>query len=510
MRAGARGAAPVSCCSDDGWRERSGRAIAGTVPAHDRRAPASHADVAVVGAGAAGLYAALTAAREGARVALVSATPLAQTASYWAQGGIAAALAADDSPDLHRHDTELAGRGARAPVRRRASCAARRRASSRDLERLGVRFDVDADGGLALGLEGGHSQAPRRPRRRQRDRPPRRAPAVRARRREPGASTSSSRRAPRRSGRRDGRCVGVVCEDGRAIAARGVVLATGGAAALWSRTTNPPGSRRDRRAARARGGRRARRPRVRCSSTRPRSPASRAARASSSPRRSAARARRSSTTTASASSRSSRRATRSRARSTRRCARPARRTCGSTCATSTRRRSRTSSRRCRRPASTRRTELVPVSPAAHYVMGGVVTDLDGATTRAGPVRRRRDRVHRAARREPARLELAERVLRLRRSARRSRRSTSRALPGGADAPRARADPAALARDPRGACGATPGSSATRDGLRTLLDDPHPLARLVARVRAAARGDRAAATSARTSRRPTPGWMATTR
>jgi L-aspartate oxidase len=41
---------------------------------------------------------------------------------------------------------------------------------------------------------------------------------------------------------RDGRCVGLVCEDGRAIAARGVVLATGGAAALWSRTTNPPGS----------------------------------------------------------------------------------------------------------------------------------------------------------------------------------------------------------------------------------------------------------------------------
>ncbi|HET7457762.1 MAG TPA: FAD-binding protein, partial [Gemmatimonadaceae bacterium] len=41
---------------------------------------------------------------------------------------------------------------------------------------------------------------------------------------------------------RDGRCVGVVAEDGRAIASRGVVLCTGGAAALWRRTTNPPGS----------------------------------------------------------------------------------------------------------------------------------------------------------------------------------------------------------------------------------------------------------------------------
>jgi L-aspartate oxidase len=40
----------------------------------------------------------------------------------------------------------------------------------------------------------------------------------------------------------DGRCAGVRLEDGRVLAARGVLLATGGAAALWSRTTNPPGS----------------------------------------------------------------------------------------------------------------------------------------------------------------------------------------------------------------------------------------------------------------------------
>ncbi|HEX8157113.1 MAG TPA: FAD-binding protein, partial [Solirubrobacteraceae bacterium] len=41
---------------------------------------------------------------------------------------------------------------------------------------------------------------------------------------------------------RDGRCAGVALEDGRAVHARATVLATGGAAALWSRTTNPPGS----------------------------------------------------------------------------------------------------------------------------------------------------------------------------------------------------------------------------------------------------------------------------
>ena len=40
----------------------------------------------------------------------------------------------------------------------------------------------------------------------------------------------------------EGRCAGVVCEDGEAITARAVILATGGSAALWSRTTNPPGS----------------------------------------------------------------------------------------------------------------------------------------------------------------------------------------------------------------------------------------------------------------------------
>ncbi|HWI72895.1 MAG TPA: FAD-dependent oxidoreductase, partial [Baekduia sp.] len=107
------------------------------------------AEVAVVGAGAAGLYAALTAARAGARVALVSATPLAQTASYWAQGGLAAALSDDDSPDLHRRDTEIAGRGI---VRRSAAQLLCREAprAVRELEELGVTFDRDGTGGLAL------------------------------------------------------------------------------------------------------------------------------------------------------------------------------------------------------------------------------------------------------------------------------------------------------------------------------------------------------------------------
>ena len=198
------------------------------------------ADIAVVGAGAAGLYAALCAAREGAQVALVSAAPLAQTASYWAQGGLAAALAADDGPELHLEDTERAGRGL---VRRSAAEILAREAPDcvHDLESWSVRFDADRFGRLALGLEGGHS----------------------VRRVVHAGGSATGRRVVRQLSARavaearitilehvragalwlaQGRCVGVVCNGGAIHARRGVVIATGGAAAMWLRTTNPPGS----------------------------------------------------------------------------------------------------------------------------------------------------------------------------------------------------------------------------------------------------------------------------
>jgi L-aspartate oxidase len=197
-------------------------------------------DVAVVGAGAAGLYAALCAAREHASVVLISATPLAQTASYWAQGGLAAALAADDSPELHLRDTELAGRGL---VRRSAAEILTREAPDcvRDLQALGVRFDADGAGRLALGLEGGHSlrrvvhaggSATGR-------RVVRQLSALVAE--EPRIAVLERARA-RALWRTDGRCAGLICEDGRIVAARAVIVGTGGAAAMWARTTNPPGS----------------------------------------------------------------------------------------------------------------------------------------------------------------------------------------------------------------------------------------------------------------------------
>jgi L-aspartate oxidase len=198
------------------------------------------ADIAVVGAGAAGLYAALCAAREGASVVLASATPLAQTASYWAQGGLAAALAADDSIELHLRDTELAGRGL---VRRSAAQTLAREAPDcvRDLQALGVRFDADRDGRLALGLEGGHSVR----------RVVHAGGSATGRRvvRQLSALAAADERIVVLEGARaralwrsEGRCVGLICEDGRVLAARAVVIATGGCAALWKRTTNPPGS----------------------------------------------------------------------------------------------------------------------------------------------------------------------------------------------------------------------------------------------------------------------------
>jgi L-aspartate oxidase len=198
------------------------------------------ADVAVVGAGAAGLYAALCAARDGASVVLISATPLAQTASYWAQGGLAAALAEDDSPELHLRDTELAGRGL---VRRSAAEILAREAPGcvHDLQTLGVRFDADSAGHLALGLEGGHSLR----------RVVHAGGSATGRRvvRQLSALVAEQQRIVVLEGARaralrlhDGRCAGLVCDDGQIVSARAVVIGTGGIAAMWARTTNPPGS----------------------------------------------------------------------------------------------------------------------------------------------------------------------------------------------------------------------------------------------------------------------------
>jgi L-aspartate oxidase len=200
----------------------------------------SETQVAVVGAGAAGLYAALCAARRGARVTIVSATPLAGSSSYWAQGGLAAALAAEDSPELHLADTIAAGRRAVRESAARVLCD-EAAAAVEDLTALGVRFDADRHGRLALGLEGGHSVR----------RIVHAGGAATGRRliRQLSALVAQDDRIEvlerQRASRiltSEGRAAGILLDGQRVVAAPTIVLATGGAAALWARTTNPAGA----------------------------------------------------------------------------------------------------------------------------------------------------------------------------------------------------------------------------------------------------------------------------
>src|SRR5213593_2161047 len=184
-------------------------------------------DLIVVGGGVAGLSGALCAGAD-ARVLIVAKGAVLTSSSWLAQGGVAAACSPDDSPELHAEDTLRAGRGL---CRESAVRVLSEEAQARivDLTDLGVDFDEE------LGLEGGHSR--------------RRVFSV------GGAATGKeiSRvlveavlRHPRidvSEGERalelwtdEGRCVGVV-SDRRALRARAVLLATGGYAALWERTT---------------------------------------------------------------------------------------------------------------------------------------------------------------------------------------------------------------------------------------------------------------------------------
>ena len=196
-------------------------------------------DVAVVGAGAAGLYAALVAAEEGASVRLVSSSPLDQSASYRAQGGLAAALDPDDSVELHVRDTIAAGRGAARTSAVRILCE-EAPDRVRELVERGVKFDSDTEGRLALGLEGGHSKR----------RVAHAGGSATGRRVAEALSAAAVRHErihvhERCSARAvsvvAGRCVGIVTDAGTMPAAA-TLLATGGAAALWKRTTNPPGA----------------------------------------------------------------------------------------------------------------------------------------------------------------------------------------------------------------------------------------------------------------------------
>jgi len=98
-------------------------------------------DLIVVGSGIAGLSGALCAAAE-ARVLVVSKGPVLSGSSWLAQGGVAAASGADDSPALHAEDTLRAGRGL---CRESAVRLLTEDAPARivDLADLGVDFDEE-------------------------------------------------------------------------------------------------------------------------------------------------------------------------------------------------------------------------------------------------------------------------------------------------------------------------------------------------------------------------------
>jgi len=201
-------------------------------------------DLLVLGSGVAGLSAAVRAASggDGLRVGVLTKGELAQSATRWAQGGVAAALGGDeDSTDLHLADTLAAGAGL-CDIDAVRVLVDEGPARVNELIALGAVFDRDHQGSLLLAREGGHS-VPR---------------VVHA----GGAATGAEvERALVDAVRatatvvlegwfaRDliveaGRCRGVVARDASGAAhqvrADHVLVATGGAGQLFAVTTNPP------------------------------------------------------------------------------------------------------------------------------------------------------------------------------------------------------------------------------------------------------------------------------
>ena len=198
-------------------------------------------DVLVLGGGIAGLTAAIGAARRW-HVGLLTKSTFEETTTFLAQGGIAAAIGEEDSPELHFQDTIGAGAGLcdEEAVRVLVNEGPDR---VRELMEICPRFDK-VDGQIVLGREGAHS-LPR---------------IVHAGGDATGSEVSSALAEAARVGSRvqlyedefvidlltvDGRCVGALtlnlADGGLTLnVAMVTVLATGGAGQVYGRTTNPP------------------------------------------------------------------------------------------------------------------------------------------------------------------------------------------------------------------------------------------------------------------------------
>ena len=231
----------------------------GPVSENSPRRTRGDGDIIIVGAGLAGLFTALKLAP--LPVTVVSAAPFGQGgSSVWAQAGIAAALAEGDSPEAHAADTIGAGAGI---VDEKIALLLAREARDRveDLLRYGVPFDKDLEGQLDLAREAAHGA--------------RRVLHVKgdtAGRAIMAALTAAARATPsiqvlegwtaRDLVIRDGRVAGVKLArvgpgpfaPSLALDASAVVLATGGSGQLFAITTNPRESRGEGIAIAARAG----------------------------------------------------------------------------------------------------------------------------------------------------------------------------------------------------------------------------------------------------------------
>ncbi len=112
-------------------------------------------DVIVIGSGVAGLTAAIQARISGYKVILVTKAQVDDGSTRWAQGGIAAALDPNDSPDEHWRDTIVAGAGLCDSAAARVLVVEGPNAIRRLISR-GANFDKTSTGAIALTREGGH------------------------------------------------------------------------------------------------------------------------------------------------------------------------------------------------------------------------------------------------------------------------------------------------------------------------------------------------------------------
>ncbi|MBS1847028.1 MAG: FAD-dependent oxidoreductase, partial [Actinobacteria bacterium] len=199
-------------------------------------------DLLIIGSGVAGLSAAVTAARAGLDVAVLTKGASIDGTTRWAQGGVAAVMGVDaaDTTDEHRADTLAAG-GDFCDADAVSVLVSEGPRRVRELMDLGAVFDRDADGRLALAIEGGHSTAR----------------VVHAGGSATGAEIQRALDAATRAATirlfehhfaldlivDDGRCVGVRALDRVGviveIRAVNVLLAAGGAGQLFAVTTNP-------------------------------------------------------------------------------------------------------------------------------------------------------------------------------------------------------------------------------------------------------------------------------